>query len=88
MAYKLVPEKCSVVTCADCEHICPNKAINTTVDPEKCTECVGTFAVPRCVEVCPMGAFVLDPEHQETKEQLLKKWDRLHPGRKPRAGTY
>ncbi|MFC2059018.1 4Fe-4S ferredoxin [Chloroflexota bacterium] len=76
------------MTCSDCEPVCPNKAINTTIDPDKCTECVGAYAAPQCVEACPYSAIMKDPEHEETKEQLLEKWRRLHTGEEPAPGTY
>jgi ferredoxin len=47
--------------------------------PEKCTECVGFFDEPQCQSVCPVDACVPDPNHQETKEQLLEKAKKLHP---------
>ncbi|MBI2866339.1 MAG: hypothetical protein HYX99_03145 [Chloroflexi bacterium] len=58
------------------------------IDPDKCTECVGSYGSPRCLEVCPEEAIVKDPHHAETREQLLAKWHRLHPEREPVAGTY
>ena len=90
MAYKIT-EEC--IGCGACEAECKNEAISegetiNVIDPAKCTECVGWFESARCVEVCPVDACVLDPEHQETKEQLLAKWRNLHPGQEPAPGTY
>ena len=47
------------------------------IDPARCTECVGHFDEPQCVEVCPVDCIPLDPDHQESREQLLKKYNRL-----------
>ncbi|MFC1993783.1 4Fe-4S ferredoxin [Chloroflexota bacterium] len=89
MAYKIIIENCTTgMTCADCEPVCPNQAINTSIDPARCTECVGVSTTPRCIEACPYSAIAKDPMYQETKEQLLKKWRKLHPGEEPAPGTY
>ncbi|MCJ7521104.1 MAG: 4Fe-4S ferredoxin [Dehalococcoidia bacterium] len=92
MAYKIIPEKCATVPwlCGDCRPECPNRAISTAhvVDPDRCTECVGAYESPRCAEVCSAGACVPDPQHRETKQQLLERWRRLHPGEEPAPGTY
>ena len=87
MAYKITDE---CISCGACEPECPNKAISegqTTyvIDPAKCTECVGAFDSSRCAAVCPVDACVTDPAHKETKEQLLEKWKKLHPGETPKA---
>jgi hypothetical protein len=44
---------------------------------------MGWFESPKCAEVCPVDACVSDPTHKETKEQLLDKWRKLHPGKTP-----
>jgi ferredoxin len=91
MAYKIT-EEC--ISCGACEPECDiNNAISEgnpyyVIDPDKCTECVGNYESPRCVEVCPVDCIVQDPERPETKEQLLEKWRSLHPGEEPVAGTY
>jgi len=91
LAYKITDE---CITCGACEAECKNEAISEgetiyVIDPDKCTECVGWFESSRCVEVCPVDdACVVDPEHQETKEQLLAKWRNLNPGEEPVSGTY
>ena len=90
MSYKITDE---CITCGACETECKNEAISegetiNVIDPAKCTECVGWFESARCADVCPVDdACVLDPEHQETKEQLLAKWRNLHPGQEPAPGT-
>ena len=61
MALEIV-ESC--VNCWACEPLCPNKAITAAqphfvIDSDKCTECVGDFALAQCVEICPIeGAIV------------------------------
>ena len=87
MSYKIT-EEC--ISCGACEPECPNKAISEgqtiyVIDPAKCTECVGSFDSSRCAAVCPVDACVPDPAHKETKEQLLEKWKKLHPGETPKA---
>lgn len=47
------------------------------IDPMKCTECVGHFDEPQCVEVCPVECIPKDPENEETQEQLLDKYRKL-----------
>ena len=76
--------------CGDCRPVCPNQAISTahTIDPKRCTECVGAFESPRCANICSAGACVPDMEYQEMKSELLEKWRKLHPGEEPAAGTY
>jgi ferredoxin len=87
MAYKITDE---CISCGACESECPNAAIKEgdtsfVIDPAKCTECVGSHPASKCAEVCPVGAPVPNPDQKETKEQLLKKWQALHPGEKPKA---
>jgi ferredoxin len=79
MALKIT-DQC--INCDVCEPECPNGAIFMgaeiyVIDPRKCTECVGHFERPQCVEVCPVDCIPLDPEHVETREQLLEKYTRL-----------
>ncbi len=85
MAY-IIGDTC--LKCGACEASCENKAISEkdiyTIDPERCTECVGNSSAPMCAEVCPVGAPNRDPNHRESKDQLLEKWKRLHPGQKPK----
>jgi len=91
VAYKIT-EDC--ISCGACEAECKNEAISEgetqyVIDPDKCTECVGVAASPRCAEVCPIDdCCIPDPDHKETKEQLLEKWRKLHPGEEPAPGTY
>ncbi|MFC1982239.1 YfhL family 4Fe-4S dicluster ferredoxin [Chloroflexota bacterium] len=87
MAYKITDE---CISCSACKDECKNGAIQEgdtiyVIDPARCTECVGWFTRPRCVEACSVDAHQLDPDHQETKERLLEKWQKLHPGKAPEA---
>ena len=43
----------------------------------RCTQCVGHFDKPQCQEVCPVDCIPLDPEHEETEEELMAKYRRL-----------
>ena len=91
MAYKIT-EEC--ISCGACEGECKNDAISEgetvfVIDAGKCSECVGWFESSRCAGVCPVdGACVPDPEHRETKEELLAKWRNLNPGQEPAPGTF
>jgi len=88
MAYKITDE---CISCGACEPECPNQAISEgeiiyVIDLDKCTECVGSHESPKCAEVCPIdNCCIPDPEHKESREQLLEKWRRLHPGEEPTA---
>ena len=89
MAYKITDD---CISCGACEPECKNSAISEgediyLIDPDKCTECVGNHESPKCAEVCPIGACVPDPDHEESKEQLLEKWHSLHPGEAPAYTT-
>ncbi|MBX7053183.1 MAG: 4Fe-4S dicluster domain-containing protein [Flavobacteriales bacterium] len=46
--------------------------------PDKCTECVGFHDEPQCAAVCPVDCCVDDPDHRESKEQLLAKKEFMH----------
>ncbi len=78
------------VGCGLCQLECLNQAVSETkmafvIDPDRCTECVGNFASPKCAEVCPGKCCVPDPEHEENRAQLLEKWKRLHSGETPKV---
>ena len=45
---------------------------------DKCTECVGFHDEPQCAAVCPVDCCVDDPNHRESKEQLLGKKNLMH----------
>ena len=85
MAY-MITDEC--ISCGACEAECPNNAISEgdvifIIDPGKCTECVGAADLSKCAAICPVEACVLDPEHKESREQLLEKWQKSHPGETP-----
>ena len=68
------------INCDVCEPECPNQAISAgveiyVIDPKRCTECVGHFDTPQCVEVCPVDCIPLD--FAETREQLQAKYEGL-----------
>jgi ferredoxin len=78
-----ITEDC--VNCGVCEPECPNEAISEgddvyVIDWGKCTECVGWYDAPQCVEVCPVDCIPLDSNHVEDKEELLAKKERLVGG--------
>ena len=70
------------VNCDVCEPVCPNRAISQGEDfyviaPALCTECVGHFDAPQCIEVCPVECIVLDPAHSESPVELQRKYRAL-----------
>ncbi len=67
------------INCDVCEPECPNSAISQgdeiyEIDPNLCTECVGHYDEPQCQQVCPVDCIPLDPNHQESQEQLMDKY--------------
>ena len=50
---------------------------------QQSTGCAGSHESSRCAEVCPVDCCEPDPEHEESREQLLEKWKGLHPGETP-----
>ncbi|OGD17830.1 MAG: ferredoxin [Candidatus Aminicenantes bacterium RBG_16_63_16] len=79
MAYRIT-EEC--INCGACEPECPNQAITAgdeiyIINPDKCTECVGHFDASQCAAVCPVDACVPDPDHKESREELMTKFHRL-----------
>jgi ferredoxin len=87
MAYKITPD---CISCGACEPECPNAAIKEgdtqfQINPERCTECVGSYPSSKCAEVCPVGAPQPDPDRKEGKDALLARWKKLHPGETPKA---
>ncbi len=87
MAYKITDE---CINCGGCMEICQDRAIietetTTVIDPSRCTECVGIFENQMCADVCAFDAVKPDPKHRETRDELLGKWQRLHPKETPRT---
>ena len=71
------------ISCGSCEPNCPNEAISEgderfLIDSDLCTECVGAHDEPQCPEICPVEACMPDPDHEESKEELLEKYERIH----------
>jgi len=76
----LINDEC--INCDVCEPECPNSAITQgdeiyEIDPNLCTECVGHFDEPTCIEVCPVDCILVDPDNEETKEVLQLKYEKL-----------
>jgi ferredoxin len=76
----MITDEC--INCDVCEPECPNEAISQgieiyVIDPAKCTECVGHFDAPQCVEVCPVDCIPVNPDRVETREALLLKYEGL-----------
>ena len=73
----IITEDC--INCDVCEPECPNSAISQgeeiyEIDPNLCTECVGHYDEPQCVQVCPVDCIPLDPNNVESKEELMEKY--------------
>ena len=71
------------INCDVCEPACPNNAIfegeeHYEIKPELCTECVGHLDEKQCVTLCPVDCIPLDPDWQESQEQLLQKYQSLN----------
>ncbi|SFM89342.1 YfhL family 4Fe-4S dicluster ferredoxin [Variovorax sp. OV329] len=76
----MITDEC--INCDVCEPECPNDAIYMgeeiyEIDPRKCTECVGHFEEPQCVQVCPVACIPVNPAHVETRETLWERFERL-----------
>ena len=76
----MITDEC--INCDVCEPECPNEAIFMgpliyQINPDKCTECVGHFDEPQCQQVCPVACIPVDPQKQETRAQLLIKYEDL-----------
>ncbi|MGR8950756.1 MAG: YfhL family 4Fe-4S dicluster ferredoxin [Gammaproteobacteria bacterium] len=76
----IITDEC--INCDVCEPECPNNAIFEgklyyEIDPNRCTECVGHFDTPQCVEVCPVDCIPQHPHVVETRAQLMLKYERL-----------
>ena len=73
----IITDEC--INCDVCEPECPNGAISQgdeiyEIDPNKCTECVGHYDEPQCVEVCPVDCIPKNPAFPEDKESLYQKY--------------
>ncbi len=76
----LITDEC--IACGACITECPNEAISEgepyVINPDLCTECVGFYDEPQCQSVCPVDCIIPDPDHKESKEELLEKKKRIH----------
>ena len=86
----MITDEC--INCDVCEPECPNEAISQgpeiyVIDPDKCTECVGHFDRPQCVEVCPVNCIPVNPDRVESRGALLAKYEGLMAAGKSTAGT-
>ena len=71
----LITDEC--INCDVCEPECPNGAISQgpdvyIIDPNLCTECVGHYDTPQCIEVCPVDCILTGVE--ESKEVLNERY--------------
>ena len=67
------------INCDVCEPECPNSAISQgeeiyEIDPNLCTECVGHYDEPQCVQVCSVDCIPLDANNVESKDELMEKY--------------
>lgn len=76
----LITDQC--INCDVCEPVCPNQAIYPGhklyhITPARCTECVGHYGEPQCVEVCPVECIFIDAALGESRTELLAKYETL-----------
>ena len=76
----IITDEC--INCDVCEPECPNEAISQgeevyVIDPAKCTECVGHYDEPQCVQVCPVDCIPKNPDVVENEDQLWAKYEKL-----------
>lgn len=76
----MITDEC--INCDVCEPECPNDAISQgeeiyAIDPSLCTECIGHFDKPQCVDVCPIDCIPFNPDMVETKTELQEKYYKL-----------
>ena len=79
MALKITSD---CINCDVCEPACPNEAISAgddiyVIDPNLCTECVGHFDTPQCVEICPVDCIPKDERFDESYDELMAKFQRI-----------
>ena len=82
----IITDEC--INCDVCEPECPNDAIFLgpeiyQIDPHKCTECVGHFDEPQCVQVCPVACIPVNPDFIEDKDSLWRKYRALQAAVQP-----
>ncbi|MCG3771821.1 MAG: Ferredoxin [Nitrosomonadaceae bacterium] len=67
------------INCDVCEPECPNDAITQgteiyIINSALCTECVGHYDTPQCIEVCPVDCIIINSNSIESKQQLQEKY--------------
>ena len=77
----MITDTCT--SCDACRPVCPNEAIAVgqpiyTIDPHRCTECVGAEDEPQCKHLCPAECIIPHPDFRETREELLAKYEQIH----------
>lgn len=76
----IITDEC--INCDVCEPECPNDAISQgeeiyEINSNLCTECVGHYHEPQCIEVCPVDCIIVNPDKKESKEELQIKYQYL-----------
>jgi len=76
----LINDEC--INCDVCEPECPNEAITQgdeiyEINLDLCTECVGHYDEPQCIEVCPVDCILKDPDNEESEGVLKLKYEKL-----------
>ncbi|STZ63277.1 Ferredoxin [Moraxella lacunata] len=79
MALKITTD---CINCDVCEPVCPNEAISAgddiyVINPDLCTECVGHYDTPQCVDICPVDCIPKDPDYDESEDELLVKYHKI-----------
>lgn len=80
------------INCDVCEPECPNGAISQgpeiyVIEPARCTECVGHYDAPQCVQVCPVDCIPVDPRHRESRGALEARYAALTSGTQKVSGA-
>ena len=76
----LINNEC--IACDACREECPTEAIEEgdpiyIIEPELCTECVGSYDEPNCIAVCPIDCIISDKDNSETVAELKYKYEKL-----------
>jgi len=71
------------ISCGACEPDCPTPPFRRRFDlpdrRDKCTECVGAFDTPKCVELCPLRTASSSIRITPSRARNLEaKYARLH----------
>lgn len=79
MALKITTD---CINCDVCEPVCPNEAISAgddiyVINPDLCTECVGHYDTPQCVDICPVDCIPKDSDYDESEDELLAKYHKI-----------